>query len=1263
MAGTPGSFTECWPPGYTFMWHDAFNSATPLTDNYISGWAQPIVGLSPDVTALFEEVTLVQSAPIIHVPGNGLQVLTPSVGVGNTQCVTNSSSHYQWLVKTDLNDTLSRCGACGAKFKFSADDFLLRPPLSIVRPGLSGDEPFEGFNIFSIAQGGGIYTFVDISPDVCPFVGPFFSVLLDTAGRLFVLGFSHRSESTVVIGGKTYDAEPSVESVIASSAYGIISPGVWYEIETKWILSTVTDSGILSDGSVEVRVNGTVVALSQNIVLQNQLFQDVVQNHNVGDPPSSYTHYQTRQEVIDQNYPNGTTWNEVWLGCPSFVDCFYVAQECLYGTPSVPVLPPVPVHPPKPPVDGVPRPCTPQTQVGNGGSGASGCNTGGVGGVRLYDGPFGTVPEHDDPSDGESLANARGIDLWVEIVHTDYPTGDTVTHRRAMVELADPATYEGGRKQGGLLGVGDIEHGLGNEQGGFEAATVDISYADSADRLFRNLLADQELEGDEVRIKITTIEGRLAGVPPRVIARAVAQKPRLQSSLEASFSASDYLFSGFGPFGPGRQFPSPLIPQSIFPYATADSTALALPVLYGEYSDEGATDPLTNVVNPKGLVPLIYVGPQAITTTTQSGGFPPYDVQLVPPPASAVTTIAQPIGSLTFHASTDHNSLTRYDVTLYAAGTTDPVIDVLSLGLPTPNANDDITVDLLTWLNSQLPGNYALTITAVSDEGITESSVSNSFSIPVVAETSVGFGWAGPVNTDPYFAIMAVFAGQGSRLVLKSGVVHTTAPHNFRVTWTEAPQAAEYWVFMYTAGSAWDAYVNPQAVATVRYKRLSATPTNSHDPAWNYFVDFTSPTDGSSWPPAASTTTTTTDDWDTYLLCGHAIFDILAVYASDLAAGGTVYESQRIQIDPETRGDILCPFYSTWPFPTSYRDFEDADGTVYRMTVIYARGPLSDAHKNGTVNMAVNPIGIEDVGDGSGLPIVDAHAVQQHWIENFLLRDYRSGLWSDAADYPQWEDGTPMVRSSSFADRQGFTQSSIGGRGLTVRWYASNQRVLQDWFREWNQSTDSRMGINSHGQIVVSGLDEFVDTSNWPRILHDTDLFGDVVIVSGEERENSVSGVCDWDPDKKQFRGKTIPYESQAAITKYKVRRKTGNKIESTILYDEQQLRWVLQRRLRRLREGARTVEITGKVDLLDYDVGSGLLLNTIDGVGPAGYVDQPMFILRRRFKVSERLVTLTLLDIGDFVIPSESQFVIVSEGSPASGNPVLATGGLLVTV
>jgi hypothetical protein len=64
-------------------------------------------------------------------------------------------------------------------------------------------------------------------------------------------------------------------------------------------------------------------------------------------------------------------------------------------------------------------------------------------------------------------------------------------------------------------------------------------------------------------------------------------------------------------------------------------------------------------------------------------------------------------------------------------------------------------------------------------------------------------------------------------------------------------------------------------------------------------------------------------------------------------------------------------------------------------------------------------------------------------------------------------------------------------------------------------------------------------------------------------------------------------------------------------------------------------ITVVGRRDWLDpeYDVGSGVLLNTLDGTGASGYVDRPCIVLRRKFSFDTQLVTLTLWDVRDALI------------------------------
>ncbi len=817
------------------------------------------------------------------------------------------------------------------------------------------------------------------------------------------------------------------------------------------------------------------------------------------------------------------------------------------------VMRPIPIRATAAPL----TPCDPQTQVGNGDKGNAGCNTGGVGWVSSYSGPYGAPPIYPDPVDGETLTGKRDLDLWVDLVHTDYPSAVVTTYRHALTDLADAPTYEGGRKTGRLLSLGSVGHGLSNEQGGFSASSVDLAFSDAADRHFRTLLNTQDLEGDELRVKLASPAARAAGSPPRILQRATVQKSPTTSPLTAGITAVDALFAEFGPFGPDREFPTHKIPDVWLntPQASLD---LYVPILYGEKSDEGAVDPETNDPASKGLIPLIYVGQEDLGSDS------------VQPPA---------------------------------------IVEDTSLPEVVPTS---VT-------NAAFQGGDIKVSTYIFTAGVTSD------------------GTIGPVHAWPEFDPLGVTEADGVALAIH--LVRDDAFVSF-IAW---------------AGD--DPAYNPISNPDVGNVGTGTHDNSTRDAFYDDGSDFTLLIKSLN---NAGRVTASNTVWDAYLVHLGAGFEILNLYGSDLGGGLTTNTHDRTLIDTAARGgsDVLGPDWPNWPFAERYRAYTDADGTVWWFTMIYARGPLSDDHKNGVVNMTVNALGAEDVGDGTGLPLIDAHAVQQHWIDNHLLGSYTSGLWVTAADNPEWEDGTAKVRSTSFADAQTFSISKIGNRGLTVGWYVESPASLSQWIKEWNDSTETRLGVNGHGQFMLGWIDELATTTAWPRVDHVPQLFGTISRSPGEERENVVSGQCDYDPDASRFRSEPVTVTSTAGITKYKNRRKPGDPLQSHILNDTDQLTWVLQRRLWRLQYGSTTVKVTGGLDLLDTDVGDGILLTSIEGPGASGYVDTPMLILWRETAINDRLTTYTLLELNSTLIPLAEQFV-VSNGASSVG--LLTSTGFLV--
>ena len=90
-----------------------------------------------------------------------------------------------------------------------------------------------------------------------------------------------------------------------------------------------------------------------------------------------------------------------------------------------------------------------------------------------------------------------------------------------------------------------------------------------------------------------------------------------------------------------------------------------------------------------------------------------------------VSAVTAPLRYVVFQASADHATLvTSYRLNMYASGAnpaTATPISTANLGKPTPAANNDITVDELSFFNALAPGNYIATVSAIGSGGTSQS--------------------------------------------------------------------------------------------------------------------------------------------------------------------------------------------------------------------------------------------------------------------------------------------------------------------------------------------------------------------------------------------------------------------------------------------------------------------------------------------------------------------------------------------------------------
>ena len=532
----------------------------------------------------------------------------------------------------------------------------------------------------------------------------------------------------------------------------------------------------------------------------------------------------------------------------------------------------------------------------------------------------------------------------------------------------------------------------------------------------------------------------------------------------------------------------------------------------------------------------------------------------------------------------------------------------------------------------------------------------------------------GTVTHDPYHAFVRVKGGVMG--TWNAGRASTPAPtgsvYGFRdvIDDPDWETAADYYLSFEIPAAVqalgWNASQAVPAGYEVRYQVIAKTPTDPYDD-WSHIAYWPTRETGLVWGAVAQTVF----DWDAFVVLHGATYQGGGVFGSDLGHGDPNATPDRTALEDSRNGtDYLWPWNSdgtragVWTAIFGDRTFVDvvgSDGYTYRLTMGFARGAVADDHKNERVNLASQIFaGTEDVGDGTGLPIVAFHHAQQHWLENRVLLQYRGGNWATLDTAPKFPapDALSIVRSQRFHDRQDFTEQALGGIGLEIRWYCYEFASLSSIFEEFNINSETQLGTNDDGRVSLWYIDETVPASTWPRVVHQHHLFGRIRTRYHVGRETSVTAACDWDPGAKKARIGPIAFRNDTAIAQNKGVDKPGQPLVLKMLGKEAHMRWVVQRRLARLGPGMTLMDVPLTLGALDVNVDApGIRLTTIEGPGEEGYVDRPMQIRWRQASLGPgRSVADTLLDVHDLLLfpPGSTQVLMVATDD--TGLDVVAT-------
>ena len=393
------------------------------------------------------------------------------------------------------------------------------------------------------------------------------------------------------------------------------------------------------------------------------------------------------------------------------------------------------------------------------------------------------------------------------------------------------------------------------------------------------------------------------------------------------------------------------------------------------------------------------------------------------------------------------------------------------------------------------------------------------------------------------------------------------------------------------------------------------------------------------------------------------------------------YVPRRVKIDLATRNgvDVQVPTHAGYIKATSYTDISSPEGD-FRTTEMYATGVLLLTHLIGEITLAVNVVGLEDQGDGSGLPITEFFTAYNFFFDNFIHRQLRKpvgGLWAQVeADVPLWSNGYSMTKQSTFRAMQDQTVTELGGVGLEISAYFGEGISTRDADQLFQNNGHCRAGSDEHGRTVVWRFNPFEDSSAWPRLDHVSQVFGDISFDTAlDEAMNWVRGGCDWDADAGEFREDDMKAVSQTAITRNEDIPRYSKHYDGKLIAKTAHFQNMLNRVLAMHQDGPQYVTIQNcHMGAWDLPCGSGILFTSQFGPSATGWVDQPLIVLRKSLHADADSVSVSLLCLnvgpgsapGDsgsdsLLIPSSQQFILTNNVSgPTLSNtlsiaPVLA--------
>lgn len=407
-----------------------------------------------------------------------------------------------------------------------------------------------------------------------------------------------------------------------------------------------------------------------------------------------------------------------------------------------------------------------------------------------------------------------------------------------------------------------------------------------------------------------------------------------------------------------------------------------------------------------------------------------------------------------------------------------------------------------------------------------------------------------------------------------------------------------------------------------------------------------------------------TTNYHKFLVAGHTVKSIDELYV----------EANRLKLQTDATiagagGAWLVPGYQGWADAFGATRYEVVNG--HRYTVIYGRvgNILADRAAgtvplmgSDTVPLALSVQGIEAMGDGTGALITNLHVQYLHILQNWILRTYQDGAWLTT---PAFEDDPDLLQidEDSFAAVQTIAAQRLSGGYVGAGVLGADGEVLtiRDLIARLNLSADVDSGFNRKCPFMISMVDESIGS------LHSAVPLTDVLHIFSESfsvkddlgshaniipvtyaRDYSGRADTPGGAGGGTTNGWLHAFEARdsTSITNYTTGDVTGEfpapALELQFVRHQATAEDVAFRRLLRQKDPPRVVTFALGLTGMNYELGDVLSLTHYEGVGPSGWVGNPVRILRHdadpdQFQVVLECVDMQTLFAGAFILGNES--------------------------